>query len=120
MRCDLHVHTIHSGMCTLPLLRRICRESYSDPLQVYETAKRRGMDLVTVSDRDSIVANQQLRHLPDFFLSEEVTCTMPSGTEIRMGVYDIEESHHMELQRRRRDLPALIAWLQEEKLLFSV
>ena len=43
-------------MCTLPLLRRICRQSYSDPLQVYETLKRRGMDLVTVTDRDSIGA----------------------------------------------------------------
>ena len=31
MRCDLHVHTIHSGMCTVPLLSRICRESYNDP-----------------------------------------------------------------------------------------
>ena len=45
---------------------------------------------------------------------------MPGGTEIHMGVYDIEDRHHLELQRRRRDLPALIAWLREEKLLFSV
>ena len=102
------------------MLRRICRESYSDPLQVYETLQSRGMDLVTVTDHNSIGAAQPLRRFRDFFLSEEVTCVMPSGTQIHIGVYDIQERHHIELQRRRDDLPTLIAWLQEEKLLFSV
>ena len=60
MRCDLHVHTRHSGMCTLPLLRH-CRESYNDPLEVYEKLKRAGMDLVTVTDHDSIDAVEALR-----------------------------------------------------------
>ena len=36
MRCDLHVHTNRSGMCTIPLLRHVCRESYNEPLAVYE------------------------------------------------------------------------------------
>jgi len=53
MKCDLHVHTVHSGMCTVPVFKRICRESYSDPDEVYATLKRRGMDLVTVTDHDS-------------------------------------------------------------------
>src|SRR5260370_23512242 len=61
MRCDLHVHTIHSGMCTVPGLRRICRESYNDPLAVYEKLKRLGMDLVTIADHDSIDAVEALR-----------------------------------------------------------
>ena len=85
MRCDLHVHTRHSGMCTIPLLNRVSRESYSDPEAVYQTLKRRGMDLVTVTDHDSIDAAEQLRRYPDFFLSEEVTCITPSGTEIHTG-----------------------------------
>ena len=59
VRCDLHVHTIHSGMCTLPLLRAICRECYSEPEAVYETLRRGGMDLVTVSDHDSIGAAER-------------------------------------------------------------
>jgi len=63
------VHTIHSGMCTVPLLSRICRESYNDPLEVYTTLKRRGMDLVTITDHDSIDAAETLRRYPDFFLS---------------------------------------------------
>ena len=120
MRCDLHVHTRHSGMCNIPLFTRICRECYSDPEAVYQTLKRRGMDLVTVTDHDSIDASEHLRRYPDFFLSEEVTCITPSGTEIHTGVYGIEERDHIELQRRRKDVPALAAYLDERKLFFSI
>jgi len=120
MRCDLHVHTRHSGMCNVPLFSRFCRECYSDPEAVYQTLKRRGMDLVTVTDHDSIDAAEQLRRYPDFFLSEEVTCITPSGTEIHTGVYGIEERDHIELQRRRKDVPALAAYLDERKLFFSI
>ena len=101
MRCDLHVHTDRSGMCTVPLARRFCQESYNDPMEVYWGLKRRGMDLVTVTDHDSIDAVECLRHYPDFFLSEEVTCTLPSGTGVHVGVYDITERDHTEIQRRR-------------------
>jgi len=120
MRCDLHVHTRHSGMCTVPLLRRVCRESYSEPLAVYETLKRRGMDLVTVTDHDSIDAAEPLRRHPDFFLSEEVSAVSPSGTRLHVGVYDIEDRHHMEVQRRRNDLPSLAAYLREERIFFTI
>src|SRR5580698_8798966 len=91
MRCDLHVHTWHSGMCTIPLLRRVCSESYNEPLAVYEKLKRIGMDLVTITDHDSIDAAEALRSRPDFFLSEEVTCTLPGGTELHIGIYDIPD-----------------------------
>ena len=120
MRCDLHVHTRHSGMCNIPGFHRLCRESYNDPEAMYQILKRRGMDLVTVTDHDSIDAGEHLRRYPDFFLSEEVTCTTPSGTEIHVGVYGIEERHHIELQRRRNDVPSLAAYLQERQILFSI
>src|SRR5580698_7581972 len=120
MKCDLHVHTHHSGMCTVPVMRRICRESYNDPREVYETLKRRGMNLVTVTDHDSIDAVEQLRHLDDFFLSEEVSCRTENGTHLHMGVYGIDERDHVELQLRRDDLPRLIAYLRQRRLLFSI
>ena len=120
MRCDLHVHTRHSGMCSIPVINAICRESYNDPEAVYATLKRRGMDLVTVTDHDSIDAAEQLRRYPDFFLSEEVTCVTGSGTEIHVGVYGIEERDHIELQRRRKDVPALAAYLRAQGLFFSI
>ena len=106
-------------MCTVPFLRRLCRESYNDPLAVYEKLKRLGMDLVTITDHDSIDAAEALRSRPDFFLSEEVTCRLPSGTELHVGVYDIAERDHVEIQRRRDDFESLAAWLRERNLLFS-
>jgi predicted metal-dependent phosphoesterase TrpH len=120
MKCDLHVHTRHSGMCTVPVFKRICRESYSDPGEVYDTLKRRGMDVVTVTDHDSIDAAEALRHHSDFFLSEEVTCRTSRGTELHVGVYDIDERDHIEIQGRRDDLPALLAYLGERELLFAI
>src|SRR6476661_890064 len=104
MRCDLHVHTDRSGMCTVPVLSRVCRESYNDPLAVYQQLKRQGMDLVTVTDHDSIDAAEALRCFPDFFLSEEVTCATPAGGSVHIGVYDIADRDHLEMERRRADL----------------
>lgn len=119
MRCDLHVHTTHSGMCTIPFLRSVCRESYNEPLAVYDKLKRLGMDLVTITDHDSIDAVEPLRSRPDFFLSEEATCRLPSGTELHIGIYDINERDHVEIQRRRDDFESLTAWLCERNLLYS-
>jgi len=120
MKCDLHVHTVHSGMCTVPVFTRICRESYNDPDEVYATLKRRGMDLVTVTDHDSIDSSERLRRHPDFFLSEEATCHTSRGTEIHVGIYDIQERDHIKIQRRRDDFAALFAYLNERELLFSI
>ena len=75
----------------------------------------RGMDLVTVSDHDSIGAAETLGRHPDFFLSEEVTCRMPSGNELHVGVYDITERQHMEIRACGDDLPRLVAYLNEQQ-----
>lgn len=107
-------------MCTVPILSRVCRESYNEPLAVYELLKRRGMELVTVTDHDSIEAAESLRRFPDFFLSEEATCVTPSGGEVHVGVYDITEHDHGEIQKRRTDLEVLAAYLSERNLLFAV
>ena len=104
----------------MPLLRMFCRECYSQPEEVYQTLRRGGMGLVTVSDHDSIDAAESLRQHPDFFVSEEVTCRMPSGNELHVGVYDLAERQHVEIQRRRDDLPRLVAYLNEQQLFYSV
>ncbi len=120
MRCDLHVHSIASGMFDGPGLSRICRESYNDPTEVYERLKQLGMSIVTITDHDSIDAVETLRRYPDFFLSEEVTVKMPSGALMHLGVYGISERDHAEIQRRRNDFIALLMYLTERKLFFSV
>lgn len=78
------------------------------------------MNLVTLTDHDSIEGAEKLRSHPDFFMSEELTCRMPSGTEIHVGVYDINERQHMQLQQRRDDLVALLMYLTERRIFFSV
>ena len=120
MRCDLHVHSVASGMCSTPGLNRICRESYNDATEVYKRLKTQGMAIVTITDHDSIDAAEILRKYPDFFLSEEVTVRMPTGTEVHIGVYDIRERDHLEIQRRRNDFISLVMYLTERRLFFSV
>jgi len=120
MRCDLHVHSWHSGKAELPVLEHVGRECYSDPLEVYERATRRGMDLVTLTDHDTIEGALRLRHLPNTFVSEEVTVRVPGGRQLHVNVFDIDERQHGEIQRRRSDAESLFAYLAEERLPASV
>lgn len=116
----MHVHSYYSGPCTTPFVKNFCRESYSDPQEVYDLLRRRGMNLFTLTDHDSIEALEHVRHLPGFFLSEELTCRMPSGTEVHIGVYDFHERQHAQLLQRRNDLVALLMYLTERRLFFSI
>ena len=106
-------------MFTAPILDRVCRESYNDPRDVYNQLKRLGMSIVTLTDHDSIDGAEALRRYPDFFLSEEVTVRMPSGTEMHLGVYGLSERDHLEIQCRRTDFISLVMYLTERKLFFS-
>jgi predicted metal-dependent phosphoesterase TrpH len=116
----MHVHSYFSGPCTTPLARKFCRESYNDPEEVYALLARRGMNLFTLTDHDSIEGAEKLRGRGGFFLSEELTCRMPSGTEVHVGVYDFHERQHDHLQQRRNDLVALLMYLTERRIFFSV
>ena len=120
MRCDLHLHSTASGKCDTPGLSRVCKESYNQPAAVYDRCKHLGMTIVTLTDHNSIEGAEALRKHPDFFLSEEATVRMPSGTETHLGVYGITERDHAEIQRRRSDFISLLMYLTERKLFFSV
>jgi predicted metal-dependent phosphoesterase TrpH len=116
----MHIHSYYSGPCTTPFVRHFCRESYNHPEDVYSLLQQRGMNLFTLTDHDSIEGGEKLRGRANFFLSEELTCRMPSGTEIHVGVYDIHERHHDQLQQRRNDLVGLLMYLTERKLFFTI
>jgi predicted metal-dependent phosphoesterase TrpH len=102
------------------LVKNFCRECYSDPGELYAQLRRRGMNLFTFTDHDSIAGSEKLRHLPDFFVSAELTCQMPSGTEAHIGVYDVSERQHNQLLRRRGDLVSLLMYLTERRIFFSI
>jgi predicted metal-dependent phosphoesterase TrpH len=116
MRCDLHVHSNRSGPVDLPGLGAFADESYSEPRAVYEAARRRGMDLVTLTDHDTIEGALQIAHLPGTFLSEEVSCTLPGGRRLHLGVFGLSEAQHTQVARLRGDAEALFAYLAEQGL----
>jgi len=78
------------------------------------------MNLFTLTDHDSIDGAEKLRSHSNFFVSEELTCKMPSGTEVHIGVYDLSDRQHVQLQQRRSDLVALLMYLTEKRLFFSI
>src|SRR5271169_342412 len=121
-KADLHCHTTHSGHAKhLRFLR--CRDCYSRPLDVYKTAKRRGMDLVTITDHDSIGGClellDRLGELPDFIMGEEVTVGFPAFRhEVHVAVYGLNEAQHREIQRLRPNGEELVPYLRQNRLLF--
>ena len=120
MRADLHVHSKHSGPVDLPVLRHVGRESYSEPRAVYETALARGMDLVTLTDHDTVAGALELLALPHTFVSEEVTVVLPAGRQLHVNVFDITEAQHARIAEKRADPDAFFAYLAEEGIPASV
>ena len=124
LKADLHVHSWHStANGDLPFLKS--RDCYSDPLDVYRTAKARGMDVVTITDHDSIDGCLELLSrmpdLDDFIIGEEVSCRMPDGDiEVHLGVYGTTEALHRELQPLRGDVFEVIGRLREAQVFFSL
>ena len=77
-KCDLHIHSRHSARSEEWLFRRFdFPDSYSDPKQLYEQLRKRGMDYVTITDHDSIDGCLEIAHLPRTFISEQVTTYFP-------------------------------------------
>jgi len=83
------------------------------------------MDLVTLTDRDTIDGClAYLDRHPDadhFFVSEEVTARDPrKGRRLAVLVYDISEERHRELQRLRGDVRELAAYIRAERITASL
>jgi len=116
MRCDLHVHSWYSGRAGVPVLDHLGRECYSEPLEVHERARLRGMDLVTLTDHDTVEGAMRLVHRDECFLSEELTVHLAGGRQLHVNVFGIAEPQHAQLQARRRDPEALFAYLAEQRI----
>jgi predicted metal-dependent phosphoesterase TrpH len=122
-RADLHVHTRHSRVTgTMRFLRS--RDCYSDPFAVYAAAKRRGMDIVTFTDHDSIEGCLEFlsRHpdAPDFLIGEEVSCLVPdTALQVHLGVYGTNEAIHADLQPLRGNVLEAMAYLRARDVFFA-
>jgi predicted metal-dependent phosphoesterase TrpH len=117
MKADLHVHSYHSGYArNFHWLR--ARECYSSPEDVYRVAKARGMDLVCITDHDSINGCLEFldRHpdAQDFICGEEVSCLVPDapGLRVHLGALGMTEAAHREAQRLRDNVFETAAYLR--------
>lgn len=112
-KVDLHVHSGHSRRPSSWILQKLgAAESYTKPVKLYETAKARGMDLVTITDHNTISGALEIAHLPDVFISEEVTTYFPEdGCKIHLLCWGIDEAIHDDLMRLRPNIYELAAYL---------
>ena len=118
MKIDLHVHSAFSKRPSQWILQKIsCPESFTDPIQVYRTAKKKGMSMVTLSDHNTIDGALEIAHLPDTFISEEITSYFPEdGCKVHVLALNITESQHLDIQKVRRNIFDLAAYLNREKI----
>jgi predicted metal-dependent phosphoesterase TrpH len=97
------------------------RECYNTPEAVYETAKARGMDLVTITDHDEVTGACTLADRSDVIVGCEVTGVFPDdGVKVHLNVFDLNEVQHHEIQRLRYDIRDLMRYLRQEELFASL
>jgi predicted metal-dependent phosphoesterase TrpH len=124
LRADLHVHSCHSKISgTMPFLGS--RDCYSTPAEVYRVAKARGMDLVALTDHDSIDGALELlaarADATDVIVGEEVSCRWPGADlTVHLGVYGMTEPLHREVQSLRGNVFDVTARLRQADVFFSL
>jgi glycosyltransferase involved in cell wall biosynthesis/predicted metal-dependent phosphoesterase TrpH len=117
-RADLHVHSTASQISKLGVQRSLqIPECATDPLEVYELAKARGMDFVTITDHDTIDGALALAHLPDTFISEELTASFKGEPQaVHVLCYGIAPDDHAWLQANRSDVEQIATYLREREI----
>jgi glycosyltransferase involved in cell wall biosynthesis len=123
---DTHCHSSASSGPAVKALGYIgCPECYSHPEQVYAQAKSRGMDLVTITDHDTIDGAQYLvnHHYPGVVIGEEVTVHFPEDRcKLHVLVWCLNADLHEQIEALglRRDVYQFAAWLHENNLPHSL
>ena len=117
-RADLHCHSTASRVGKLGLQRSIgLPECATPPQEVYELAKRRGMDFVTITDHDSIDGVLEIADLPDVFVSEELTARFKGEAQaVHVLCYGITPDDHERLQALVHDVEACAAYIRERDI----
>lgn len=115
-RADLHCHSSASARSRLGVQRSLgLPECVTDPDEVYELARRRGMDFVTVTDHDTIDGALTLMDRPGFFCSEELTASFHGEPQaVHVLCWGIDPDDHARLQERAGDVEACAAYLHAQ------
>jgi glycosyltransferase involved in cell wall biosynthesis/predicted metal-dependent phosphoesterase TrpH len=114
----MHVHSTASELSKLGIQRSLhLPECATPPEEVYELAKRRGMDFVTITDHDTIAGATALDHLPDTFVSEELTAWFKGEPQaVHVLCYGITSDDHEWLQAHRGDVEACADYLHANEI----
>ena len=118
-RVDLHCHSTASAVSKLGVQRALgLPECATPPEEVYELAKRRGMDFVTITDHDTIDGALELaaRH-DDAFVSEELTAWFRGEPQaVHVLCWGITADDHERLQALVGDVEAVADELRERAI----
>jgi hypothetical protein len=83
--------------------------------------RERGMDLVTITDHDTIAGALELGDRPDVIVGCEVTATFPDDdVSVHLNVLGLSPSTFAEVDRLRSDVRELLQYLQRERLFTSL
>jgi glycosyltransferase involved in cell wall biosynthesis/predicted metal-dependent phosphoesterase TrpH len=117
-KVDLHCHSTASQLSRLGVQRSLgLPECATPPQEVYELARRRGMDFVTITDHDTIDGCLELAGRPDCFVSEELTARFAGEAQaVHVLCYGIDPGDHEWLQAHAGDLEACAAYLHENEI----
>jgi glycosyltransferase involved in cell wall biosynthesis/predicted metal-dependent phosphoesterase TrpH len=117
-RADLHCHSTASELAKLGVQRAVgLPECATPPEEVYELAKRRGMDFVTITDHDTIDGALELADRPDCFVSEELTAWFRDEPQaVHVLCYGITPDDHEWLQAHSRDVELCASYLREHEI----
>jgi predicted metal-dependent phosphoesterase TrpH len=111
---DLHCHSSASAVSRLGVQRALgLPECATPPWEVYELAKRRGMDFVTITDHDTIDGALEIADLADAFVSEELTASFHGERQaVHILCFDITPDDHEWLQAHRGDVEECASYLE--------
>jgi glycosyltransferase involved in cell wall biosynthesis/predicted metal-dependent phosphoesterase TrpH len=117
-RVDMHCHSTASQISKLGVQRALgLPECATPPEEVYELAKRRGMDFVTITDHDTIDGVLSIDGRPDVFVSEELTAHFRGEPQaVHVLCYGITGEDHEWLQAHSGDVELCAAYLYEREI----
>jgi glycosyltransferase involved in cell wall biosynthesis/predicted metal-dependent phosphoesterase TrpH len=118
VRVDMHCHSSASEISRLGVQRAVgLPECATPPEEVYELAKRRGMDFVTITDHDTIDGVLQIADRPDVFVSEELTASFRGEPQaVHVLCYGITPDDHEWLQAHSDNVEQCAIYMHEREI----
>ncbi|HEY6638447.1 MAG TPA: PHP-associated domain-containing protein, partial [Solirubrobacterales bacterium] len=121
-RVDLHCHSTASEISKLGIQRSLgLPECATPPEEVYELAKRRGMDFVTITDHDTIEGCLQIADRDDVFIAEELTAWFRGEPQaVHVLCFGLTPDDHARLQQWNHDLEVCAEYLHSHEIACSL